>query len=209
MNNAARVKRIAWGSAILGTALSVFVWGSSLNWNAGNITAYSTFPLLGLLAYSLMISHYLAGTVRAINKQPREVLKSYFTITSVIVLVCILLHPTLFIYKLWATGNGLPPASYKSYVSSALIIWVYVGTLSWIAFLAYELRTKFNTKSWWKYVQYASDVAMVGIFFHALMLGQHLAIPWFRTVWYVYGVILLGSLSYTYVSHSRKNKQAV
>lgn len=196
---------IAWGSAALGSLLSLYVWGSLLQWDISKITAYSLFPLLGLLAYSLMISHYLAGAVRQISKQPREVLAHYFTITSVIVLVCILLHPTLLIYKLWATGHGLPPTSYKSYVNAGLLIWIYVGTLSWIAFLTYELRTKFNTKSWWKYIQYASDIAMVGIFFHGLMLGQHLTIPWFRAVWYVYGIILVGSLGYSYFLRPKKS----
>lgn len=145
-----------------------------------------------------MISHYLAATVRQMSKQPRELLQKYFTVTSVIVLVCILLHPSLLIYQLWASGHGLPPGSYTSYVSSSLLIWVYVGTLSWIAFMLYELRHKLNTKSWWKYVQYASDAAMVGIFFHAFMLGQHLGVSWFRAVWYIYGLILLSSLFYTY-----------
>lgn len=198
MNKKSFVKAVAWGSAGLGTLLSLYVWGNLLGRDPSKLTTYSIFPVLGLVAYSLMISHYLAATVRQLANQPRELLSRYFTITSVVVLVCILLHPSLFIYQLWASGNGLPPASYTSYVSSSLVIWIYIGTLSWLAFLLYELRTKFNTKSWWKYVQYASDAAMVGIFFHALMLGQHLSIPWFRIVWYLYGLILIGSLLYTY-----------
>jgi hypothetical protein len=192
------VKLAAWGSAVLGVFLSLYVWGSLLGWQLDNLTAYSLFPVLGLLAYGLMISHYLAATVRQATKQPKELLEKYFTITSVVVLVCILLHPSLLIYQLWADGNGLPPDSYTSYVSAGLVVWIYVGTLSWLAFLLYELRHKFNTRPWWRYVQYASDVAMIGIFFHALMLGQHLAVPWFRAVWYGYGVILLGSLLYSY-----------
>lgn len=83
------------------------------------------------------------------------------------------------------------------------MIWVYVGTLSWIAFLLYELRSKFNSRSWWKYVQYASDLAMIGIFFHGLNLGQHLGAGWFQVVWYGYGAILIGSLGYTYTKQLR------
>lgn len=194
MSKARLVRVIAWGSAALGVLLSLYAWGSLQGWKFNDLGPYSLFPVLGLVAYSLMISHYLAATVRQISDQPKELLQKYFTITSVAVLVCILLHPSLLIYQLWASGNGLPPASYSSYVASGLLAWIYVGTLSWLAFLLYELRHKFNTRSWWKYVQYASDAAMVGIFFHALMLGQHLAVPWFRLVWYGYGVILIGSL---------------
>lgn len=198
MSNATRVKTIAWGSAALVTLLSIYVWGSSLSWNPSNITAYSLFPVLGLIAYGLMITHYLSSVLRQVNNQPREILKQYLTITSTVVLICILLHPTILIYKLWATGHGLPPASYKSYVSASVLVWVYVGTLSWIAFLLYELRRKYVTKPWWKYIQYASDIAMIGIFFHGLKLGQHLQAGWFQMVWYVYGLILLASLGYSY-----------
>lgn len=193
-----RVKIVAWGSATLGTILSLYVWGASLQWSFTNITAYSLFPVLGLVAYSLMISHYLTSTVRTISDQPRSIVKNYLTITSTIVLICILLHPTILIYKLWATGNGLPPASYSHYVAASMIVWVYVGTLSLIAFLAYELRRKYVTRAWWKYIQYASDIAMIGIFFHGLKLGQHLSSGWFQIVWYIYGVILVCSLTYTY-----------
>lgn len=194
-----QIKAVAWGSATAGTLLSLYVWGASLSWDISNITAYSLFPVLGLVAYSLMISHYLTSTVRVISNQPRDVVKRYLNITSTVVLICILLHPTILIYKLWATGNGLPPASYTSYVAASMIIWVYVGTLSLLAFLAYELRRKYVTKTWWKYIQYASDIAMIGIFFHGLKLGQHLQAGWFQVVWYVYGIILLGSLAYTYL----------
>lgn len=198
MSNKTLVKITGWGSALIGTALSLYVWGASLSWKVSNVTAYSLFPVLGLVVYSLMISHYLTSTIRVMSDQPRAIVKNYLTITSTIVLICILLHPTILIYKLWSAGHGLPPASYTSYVASSMVLWVYVGTLSWVAFLLYELRRKYVTQPWWKYIQYASDIAMIGIFFHGLKLGQHLGSGWFQAVWYIYGFILLASLSYSY-----------
>lgn len=194
MSKAAWVKLTAWGSAAIGFCLSIYVWGYLLDWQFGAITWHDWFPLFGLLAYSLMISHYLTSLVRQVAKQPADPIDWYFKLTSWVVLACLLLHPGLLTYKLWAEGHGLPLGSYHYHVGTNLLVWIYLGLVCWLAFMLYELHYKFEDRSWWRYVSYISDAAMIGIFFHAIKLGQHLYLPWFRWVWYGYGLILTLSL---------------
>lgn len=65
-------------------------------------------------------------------------------------------------------------------------------------FLTYELRRWFDKKSWWKFVQYASDVAIVLIYIHSLNVGSLLQAGWLKTVWIFYGITLAASLGYMY-----------
>lgn len=190
------LKVIAWTQAAVVTGLSFYIWGNLYNWQMTNLSNYQLFPLFGLLAFSLMWGHYFIAALRNYWQLEKQVVNGYFEITSFGVLLAILLHPSLFIGQLFADGFGLPPASYKSYVAPGMIWIVMLGTLSWFVFMAYELNRFFSNRSWWKYFIYASDIAMLAIFYHGLTLGGHLQNGWFRLVWYFYGITLLMALIY-------------
>lgn len=186
----------AWGTSAVAVGLAVLAWGQGYGWKANS--TYQLFPLFGLLAFSLMWSHYFASALRLYLKQEKTVLNSYFEATSLLVLIALLLHPGLLAWQLWRDGQGMPPASELNYVQPALKGAVIIGMISWLVFLAYELRRKFKALRWWRYVQYASDVAMLLIFTHALRLGGQLQEGWFRGVWFFYGASLLIVLLYIY-----------
>lgn len=145
-----------------------------------------------------MWAHYMVATARKYAGLSAEVTKKYFDQTSFIVLLAICLHPGILIVQLWRDGMGLPPNSYLNYVGPALQWAVGIGSVSLLIFIIYEFRRKFNKKSWWKFVQYASDVAMIGIFVHALRLGSNIQSGWFQYVWYFYGITLVASIAYMY-----------
>lgn len=199
---------VAWTLSLGAAALAFVAWGQGYRWQFSNFSLYRLFPLLGLLAFSLMWSHYLAAAIRMCKGVGSAVLRSYFEITSGLVLVLILLHPGILGWQLWQDGLGLPPGSYKLYIGAAAYMWILVGLLSLIIFLAYELRRWFGKRSWWRIVQYGSDGAMFLIFLHGLRLGTHLRKGWFRGVWYVYGLTLVASLVYMYVIYPRRQKIA-
>jgi hypothetical protein len=137
------------------------------------------------------VGHYIVGGLKAgFNLQGEKVNKKYFEVTAAVVLGAILLHPTLLIWQLWRDGLGLPPLSYKQYVAPSLLWAVYLGTICWLAFLSFELRHWFSERSWWKYLQYANDLAIWGIYLHGLKLGADVAAPWLQQVWIFYGVAL-------------------
>lgn len=207
MNIAKKLQVWAWMLTALVAGLAVIAWGEGNRWKFGDLSSYNLFPLLGLLAFSIMWAHYIVAAVRIYLNVEKQSTASYFRTTSYIVLAFILLHPGLLIWQLWRDGFGLPPDSYlRNYVAANAAWAAMFGSVSLFIFLAYEFHRKFGEKPWWKYVQYSSDAAMVLIFVHALKLGRQLSPGWFRVVWWVYGVGLLGVLVYTYIIRKSKAK---
>ena len=186
----------AWAISTVATLIAIIAWGQGVRWHISTLSTYAIFPLLGLLAFSLMWSHYIAAVMRLSSGVNKVVLHTYFEVTSFVVLVAILLHPGLLAWQLWRDGLGLPPLSALHYVAPAFRWAILFAETSLLLFLAYELRRIFDKKPWWKYFGYATDLAMILIFFHSLRLGSQLQHGWLRDVWYFYGVTLLGSLIY-------------
>lgn len=189
---------VPWTLTTVVALLAVIVWAKSLGWQFGGLSTYSIFPVLGLVAFSIMWSHYMAGVMRRTFLKNVE-LKKYFKWTGYVVLVLILLHPGLLIYQRFHDGFGLPPGSYKSYVAPGMAWLTLLGSVSLLVFLSFELKRWFDDKNWWKYVLILNDVAMVGIFYHGLKLGTQTHIKWFMYIWWFYGIALIAALIHKYV----------
>lgn len=188
---------IAWSLSAVVAIVAFVAWGHSLAWNFSALSPYLVFPLLGLLAFSLMWSHYMIGFAkRTVWKD--QTLQSYFRYTGYAVLVAIVLHPSILIYQRFRDGYGLPPRSYETYVAPGMAWITLLGTASLLTFLAFELHRFYENRSWWPYVVSAGDVAMLAIFYHGLRLGSQLHGGWFRMVWLFYGVTLVIALGYKY-----------
>jgi len=201
MNKVNKLQILAWTLSIIVCVIAFAAWLPSLHGKFVGVSTYRLFPLFGLLAFSLMWSHYAVSGIRTYLKIPSESLGSYFELSSLAVLAVLLLHPGLLAWQLWRDGLGLPPGSYlKNYVAPSLGWVAILGIVSWFVFLTYELRRKFRVRTWWKYVQYASDAAMVAIFYHGLRLGAQLQSGWLRGVWFFYGVTFLVSICIIYGS---------
>lgn len=197
MDKARIFQTSAWSLSILVTVLSVAAWGQDFNWKL-SFDAYLVFPVLGLTAYGIMWSHYIAGTARELLGFDKKVLGQYYRLTSFVVLVLICLHPGLLIYQRFRDGYGLPPHSYETYVAPGLGWITLLGTVSLLVFLAYELHRKFGERKWWHFVTEAGDAAMLAIFYHGLKLGLQLQHGWFRYVWWLYGITLVAVLIRSY-----------
>jgi len=202
------VRLVSWGTAIIAVLVFKAFWVDAYGWSFWPIENYRIFPFFGVLAFGLMWSHYMTAASRILLKVDKRAVKDYFEITSLVVLFAILLHPGLLIWQLWRDGFGLPPQSYlENYLSPSLKWAAMLGMISFVIFVAYEFRRKFQTKSWWKYVQMASDLAMVFIFIHALKLGRNLQSGWPVLVWYGYGLTTLVALGYIYTDKLKKEKK--
>lgn len=208
MTKTRHIQVVAWGISVIVGALAFLVWGQGIDWRFSELSMYRIFPLFGLVAFSVMWSHYMASALRQHFQLDKTALHHYFEVTSSMVLGALLLHPGLLAWQLWQDGLGWPPGSYKEYVGAALYGFVLLGATAWLLFLAYELRRVYGKRPWWRFVQYASDGAMFLVFFHALKLGGELQRGWFRGVWYFYGVTLAGVLIYTYVPKFRPSNIA-
>lgn len=192
------LQTVAWGISGLAIVLAVLAWGESYQWRLWPPSIYKFFPVLGLLAFSLMWGHYISSALRQYFGVETRALSRYFEITSVVVLGAIILHPGLLLWQLWRDGLGLPPGSTKAYVGAAAYWAIWFAIIAWTAFILYEFRRWWGQKKYWPLVQYASDVAIVLIFVHALRLGGALRLDWYRGVWYFYGVTFVVALLYGY-----------
>lgn len=186
------------------TITAIYVWGVQLNWNLSNLDAFTVFPLLGLVAFSLMWVHYLSGFIRD-TWFPGSSTKRTFNVTTIAVLVLILMHPALLITQLFRQGFGLPPGSYKDYVAPGNYIFAIIGMIGLAGLLTFEFRRFFSKKPWWKYVGVISDSAILLIALHSIKLGQHLQSGWFRYLWYFYVLTLILLIARTYVMKLNKD----
>src|SRR3989344_5422163 len=98
--NAKQLNIFAWGLSFAAIALAILAWGQTYEWDVIGISTYLLFPLFGLLAFSLMWSHYIASALRQYLKIDKSALHNYLEITSLLVLVFILLHPGLLTWQL-------------------------------------------------------------------------------------------------------------
>ncbi len=199
---------IEWTCAAIVLATVFVAWIQSRNIFERGVDEFSLFPLLGLMAFVLMWSHYIFGAVRRGMGVAKDQAGIYWPASSALVLVLIILHPLLLNYRLIADGLGLPPGSYElAYGNKA--VFLVLGTACLLVFLMFELRRWFRDAAWWKYVEYAQVVAMIGIFIHSLELGRELTLPWFLTLWWIYGLLLVGAWVYNYRYDSRVKPKGV
>jgi len=196
---------LAWSLSLVVSVLAVVAWGQNYGWDLLPINNYQLFPVLGLLAFSLMWAHYVGGTIRELTDLAKPVLARYFKLTSYAVLVLLCLHPGLLIYQLFRDGAGLPPLSYERYVAPGLGWVTLLGTVSLLVFLAFEFYRIYSKRSWWQYVVSAGDVAMLAILYHGLRLGGQLQQGWFRYVWFVYAVIFVAIMIRKYGQKFKKS----
>jgi hypothetical protein len=146
-----------------------------------------------------MWSHYILGGLGEYAGLKLSRRTPYASVTGYLVLLLILLHPGLFDLQLYLDGHGLPPFSSEAvYPAARAQVAILIAATSLLAFLAYESWRWFKTRSWWKYVEIINVLAMYGIMYHALTLGDQLQRGWYRYVWLLYFLSFTGAIIYRY-----------
>ncbi len=187
---------LSWGLVAASIMAVTFAWGDLLGWEVGSLSPYQWFPLFGMIAWTVMATHYYLGALRLM--QPGLSRPPYFKqITGYIVLGALLLHPGILAIAQFQNGEGLPPSSYLAYVGDSMRLAVMLGSVSLLTFLSFEILERLKSNKTidknWKYVSLAQAVAMGFIWFHAVKLGSHVSSGWVYWMWVVYGLALLPS----------------
>lgn len=195
--------KFAWALAVSVVTLAVITWHQHLSNPISHLSVYEIFPIFGLIAFSLMWTHYIIGALRTYYGVAKEKFTTYNRATFTLVLIALLLHPGLLTWQLWRDHIGLP----VNYVALDLRLYVVLGEVAWLAFLLFELHRFYKEQSWWHWIERASEVAMVLILIHAYNLGTSLVPGWFRAVWVFYGFTYILALSYlTYTRYKTNHK---
>lgn len=188
---------LAAGLSAFVVLLAFAAWGGSNGWQPAGLSTYRWFPLFGLLAFSLLWAQYVTLAVISWQKIPAEALRTYFRLSGYAVLVALVMHPSLLVWQLWRDGFGLPPESYLHYFVASGLEWAaLLGSFSLLIFIAYELHRWYGQRAWWRFVFYASDVAMLAIVWHGFALGGELQRGWYHFIWIIYAVTLVVALGY-------------
>lgn len=191
---------IEWMISGAVTLLALFAWTQ----NTPSATLYDVFPLLGLIAFGLMWTHFIFGAIRRYLGIPHAQ-TLYLHISTSVVLVLIILHPGLLWYALYRDGLGLPPLSTLT-VYSAQTGAILLGSFGLSVFLLYELKRRYENAKWWYFIEKIQIFGMLAIFIHALQLGNATQLEWYRAVWWFYGVTLFISTMYSWW-HNKVHKK--
>lgn len=187
---------IPWALGLLVSAISVVVWLGGLS--DSGVTAYSLFPLFGLLAWSLMWTHYVYGVLIVRYGFARS--KSYKRVSELVVFAALWLHPGVLAYQLWVDKQMTPPASFVGYFGHNGTLLLIGAIVAWLTFLSYDVLMRFKDRPFWKrnwfWVSVSQAWAMTAIYFHAIKLGRHIQVSWFKAYWLVLGVTLFASMAY-------------
>lgn len=189
------LNQIEWGLGVAAVVLPVVAWLSKND--LSDATLYDIFPPLGLIAFGIMWTHFVVGALRRYAGIETRKRNLYMPVSMGLVLALILLHPGLLWIALFMDGYGLPPQSHMEAYSSQLL-FVALGTIGLMIFLAFELKRWFGQKKWWKVIEKIQVVGMGAIFIHALGLGNELKLDWFMAVWTFYGLTFVLSVAYSW-----------
>lgn len=195
---------------LLNAAYLFVIAASLMAWNTrfkGNIEGFSLPSLLAILALGFMWVHYLAAYLKS-NYQADLNTKNTTKITQAFVLLAIIAHPVAIIHKLNETGYGLPPSSFKNFFGPAGAIFVTLGSISLVAFLAFEFKEILKNKpKVWSAVLKLNDLAMILIIFHGFKLGFVInSGAFYRYIWLMYGLSLLYFFYDSYIKQERLKK---
>lgn len=137
---------VPWLLGAVVTVASVAVWVSGLK--STGLNAYSLFPLFGLLAWSIMWTHYAYGVLMARFGFERN--RLYQKVSTKIVFACLWLHPGILIYQLWVTTQTLPPASLVEYMGRANAMLLVGALVAWLTFLSFDVLIRFKKNPFWR-----------------------------------------------------------
>lgn len=192
------IKIILSSLMFLAVFYPVLVWFKNSNLDLDSTIFRDIFPVFGLLAFSIMWLHIVGGVFKNFFDKYINFQK-FVNQTSVIVLIFLILHPTLFLVHL--TSKQI-----ISIFTTGQPIYVWLGVISWIIFICYDIAKiskiqKFLNK-YWQTIRFISTVPFFLILIHSLELGSDLQKGPLRFLWIFYGITALFATFYTYIFNS-------
>ena len=179
-------------------AIPVVLWGNGLHWELGRVTLYAFFPLLGLLAFSLMWLQISALTLKSFVTQEDLATDTFLKKSGIFVLLLIIFHPVLLGVAMAQVGAGLPLQSLYQYVPPKQTIFITYALIAWSIFIMSEITSRLQKVSWikrgGKVIEYLNYAGFFLIFWHSIHIGSNLQSGFARGLWWVYAVTALVGL---------------
>ena len=180
--------------------LPVYVWADFLSWNFSTVNISLLFPLLGLLAYSILWLQMLV--VSRLIPLSTIVRNNFFFISGLVFLLLIIAHPLLLSIAQYQIGQSV-----VDYVGDTKQVFIFLALAAWVIFITYEIFNKFKK---WRYFnnsmkvfKYLNYIAFYLIFVHSISLGTHLQDGLLKFIWYFYALTGLLFI-YLDIKHHKK-----
>lgn len=184
--------------ALTAVLFPIFTWFTNADLSLGKGILFEIFPVLGLIAFSTMWLHIVGGPFRETLERYFDY-KKFMTISSIIVLICIILHPLLIYVGFWLIGVKGSGFTYAP-DDKQYLIWFAIT--AWIIFVGYDILKKFKNTDFfvrhWQIVKFIATLGFFLILFHSLGLGRNLQAGTLRYVWIFYGITASIAAIYTY-----------
>jgi hypothetical protein len=177
--------------------ITVFAWAAVLYplWVRLHSMTFTTdpgnyFPLFGLAAAALLWLHVISGVFEDWLRKYFD-FDQYVRFTSLLILLCVILHPLLLILS--------PSISFMNLLRGDD---VWYGIIGWLLLITYDIskslkKHDFFSRNWNK-ILLISNIGFLLTFIHSLNLGSDLQLPPLREIWIFYGVTATLAVIYTY-----------
>lgn len=152
--------------------------------------ARKLFPLVGLLAFSLLWVQLLVGTNRQYLRQVYPWMMRFHRWQGGFVLLFALLHPTLLLI-----GVGTAHYLARDFVAPNLVVWVWVGYLQLLLLVCTAGSALLLRVPWlrtrWRTVHYANYGVFVLVWSHSWFLGSDVRTTDLRYLWTFFGATVV------------------
>ena len=181
--------------------LPIYIWGQSFSWNFEFFSLYLLFPLLGLLAFSIMWAQVVVGKFKNYFNKIFSTHK-FFVRTGLTVLILFLSHPIVAAIAQWKSSKLLPLESIFSLVGPSQRIFIIFALISFVSFVMYELvlrLSKFRiVQKIAPFVEFFSSIGVILVWIHSINIGSHLQTGLLRITWWFYGITTILIILHTY-----------
>ena len=132
-------KVVFWTISTVVILLPVYVWANFLSWNFSTVNISLLFPLLGLLAYSILWLQMFVVSV--LISLPTDFRNNFFFISGLAFLLLIIAHPLLL-----SISQSQINQTIVDYVGDTRKIFITLALTAWVIFILYEISRRF--KKW-------------------------------------------------------------
>ncbi|HZZ99224.1 MAG TPA: hypothetical protein VFK07_00745 [Candidatus Paceibacterota bacterium] len=179
-------------AALAAVVYPLWVHIQNSDWS-GTSLAVSLFPLFGLIAFAILWLHIVSGVFEPWLRRQFD-FDFFIRWTSILVLICIIVHPLLLLFALGFDLNAL-------FGFGELPVWL--GIIGFLLLLTYDLGKLLRRKNdffvrHWRHILAISTLGFIFIFFHSLLLGTDIQAGALRDLWWFYGITGIGAALWLY-----------
>jgi hypothetical protein len=168
-------------------SIPIYIWGQSFGWDFSVLSLFLLFPILGMLAFSVMWTQTAVGCFSNYFSKYFN-LDIFYAKSGLAVLILFLSHPAIAIIALLNTTGSANPFQL---VSDSQGIFLILAMISFIIFLSFELTLRWKTNTLAKikpWIENASYIGIILVWVHSLNIGSHTGSGWFHYLWLFYGI---------------------